>query len=92
MMVAREGEENAERDAMIAAVQAQQQAKEDAERAARDEARRRLMQQVHEIRQRQIAEKQARVTAALEEVAADRAAVLAAAGQLVLCVCLCVRV
>ena len=53
-----EAESDAEREAMIQAAADAQQAKEDAELAARDAARRRLMEQVDAIRQEQIFYKQ----------------------------------
>lgn len=59
-MMQKDAEETAERDAMIEQQAAEQQARRDAELAARDEARRRLMHQVHNIRQAQIGEKFAR--------------------------------
>ncbi|KAG1664182.1 hypothetical protein FOA52_011358 [Chlamydomonas sp. UWO 241] len=65
-MMAHEAEDEAERDAMIQGVANQQQAKRDAELAARDAARARLMAEVDAIRQQQILEKQLRRQGELE--------------------------
>mmetsp|Transcript_13990 Transcript_13990/g.30249 ORF Transcript_13990/g.30249 Transcript_13990/m.30249 type:complete len:484 (+) Transcript_13990:247-1698(+) len=54
LMMQLEAEETAERDAMIQAVFDEQQARRDAELAAREDARRRLMAEVDAIRQEQI--------------------------------------
>jgi len=53
-----EAESDAEREAMIQAAADAQQAREDADLAARDAARRRLMEDVDAIRQEQIFYKQ----------------------------------
>lgn len=53
----REAQARGEQDALIDAANRRRQAAEDAERAARDGARRRLMAEVDAIRQQQIAEK-----------------------------------
>ncbi len=81
LMMEHEAEESAERDAMIEAVAREQQARRDAELAARDEARRRLMAEVQQIRQQQIRDKQARHQAAMEQVALERQEAEAAAAQ-----------
>lgn len=60
LMMEKEREETAERDALILKAQLEQEAKRDAELAARDEARRQLMAQVDAIRQIQIQEKLAK--------------------------------
>ena len=60
LMMEREAEETAERDAMILRAQLEQEAKRDVELAARDSARRRLMSEVDALRQVQIAEKSMR--------------------------------
>jgi hypothetical protein len=57
LMMAKEEAEREEQDAMILAAQQLQEAKQDAEWAAREEARRRLMVEVEAIRQQQIAAK-----------------------------------
>jgi len=74
LMMEKDAEETAERDAMIQAVADQQQARRDAELAARDEARRRLWAEVDAIRQAQIAGKAAALAARSEEILAERAA------------------
>ena len=58
LMMAQEAESDAEREALIQAAADQQQARADAEMAARETARRRLMEQVDAIRQEQIYYKQ----------------------------------
>lgn len=57
LMMAKEEADREEQDAMILASQRLQEAKQDAEWAAREEARRRLMAEVDAIRQQQIAAK-----------------------------------
>jgi len=78
-MIERDVEESADRDAMIQAMADMQQGKQDAELAARDEARRRLMAEVDAIRQQQIRDKQTRHLLAMEEMALDREAAVAGA-------------
>jgi hypothetical protein len=58
LMMAEEAESDAEREAMILAEFERQQRKVDAELAAREAARQRLMEQVDAIRQEQIRYKQ----------------------------------
>lgn len=58
IMMQQEADEDAERDALIQEVFEEQQRKRDAELAAREEARRRLMAEVDAIRQQQIQYKQ----------------------------------
>lgn len=58
LMMAKEEKDRGEQDAMIEAALRHQQAKQDAEWAAREVARRRLMAEVGEIRRQQIAAKQ----------------------------------
>lgn len=72
LLMAQEADETAERDAMIQAVADAQQAKRDAELAAREAARRQLMAEVDAIRQEQIAYKTQRRNAALDEVEYER--------------------
>lgn len=81
LMMANDAQDASARDAMIDAMAAQQQAKRDAELAARDEARRRLMAEVDAIRQQQIRDKRNRHLLAMEETAKDRADAMAAAAQ-----------
>jgi len=67
-MMHAEAEDEAERDAQIQAVADAQQARRDAELAARETARTRLMQEVDAIRQQQILEKQMRMQADQEAI------------------------
>lgn len=64
-MITSEAEDEMERDAQIQAVADEQQARRDAELAAREAARRRLMEEVDAIRQAQIMEKAMRREAEL---------------------------
>jgi response regulator of citrate/malate metabolism len=57
LMMAKEEADREELDAMILAAQRVQEGKQDAEWAAREQARRRLMAEVDAIRQQQIAAK-----------------------------------
>jgi hypothetical protein len=57
MYVVQDAEDNAVRDGLIQAAADAQQARDDAERAAREAARARLMAEVDAIRQQQIADK-----------------------------------
>ncbi|KXZ56726.1 hypothetical protein GPECTOR_1g654 [Gonium pectorale] len=76
LMMDKEREETAERDALILKAQLEQEAKRDAEIAARELARRQLMAQVDDIRRLQIQEKLARRLALAEEKAFERAKML----------------
>lgn len=71
-MMHEDAEDDAERDAMIQRVFDEQQAKYDAVLAAREEARRKLMEEVHLIRQEQIMEKHQRRQAELDEILRER--------------------
>ncbi|KAG2448289.1 hypothetical protein HYH02_006873 [Chlamydomonas schloesseri] len=73
LMMEKEREETAERDALILKAQLEQEAKRDAELAAREEARRQLMAQVDAIRQIQIEEALAKRLERAEEKAFERA-------------------
>ncbi|KAL6765783.1 tumor suppressor, Mitostatin-domain-containing protein [Haematococcus lacustris] len=68
----KDAEDDAARDAIVQFMADQQRAKQDAEWAAREAARARLMAEVDEIRQQQIRDKQARLAAGQQEVLADR--------------------
>jgi hypothetical protein len=57
-MMAKQAADKGEEDARIDAINRQQQAKREAEWAARDAARRKLMAEVEQIRQEQVARKQ----------------------------------
>ncbi|PNH12384.1 Coiled-coil domain-containing protein 11 [Tetrabaena socialis] len=72
LMMEKEREESAERDVLVFKAQLEQEAKRDAEIAARDEARRQLMAQVDAIRQLQVQERLAQRLAEAEEKAFDR--------------------
>uniref|UniRef100_A0A7S0V1K5 Cilia- and flagella-associated protein 53 n=1 Tax=Polytomella parva TaxID=51329 RepID=A0A7S0V1K5_9CHLO len=71
-MMAKQAEETVERDRLIFQAQLLQEAKEDADRMARDEARRKLMAEVDQIRQLQIRNNLAKKQAVLEDKLRDR--------------------
>ncbi|MEW5301976.1 MAG: hypothetical protein WDW38_008607 [Sanguina aurantia] len=75
LMMHQDAEDQAQRDGMIFAEFQDQQAKRDAELAARDEARRQLMREVDVIRQQQIKYKLDRRHQDARDVEAERAAI-----------------
>lgn len=74
LMMQRDAEDEAQTDALIKAAADAQQARKDAEVAAREEARMRLWMEVDAIRQQQIADRRAELAARAQGILDDRAA------------------